>query len=193
MAGSDVDNTDVLDVRSSLGGDEDAYWRIVERYGPNIQRQMRNFTRDPLMVDELAQDVFVEAFTSLANYRFEAPLGHWLSRIASRVGCKFWRSRDKRKREVSLDSVPDMPSREEVEQNPALASEILFALFAALPDDDRLAMTLAYLERCPHEEIGKRIGCSTEMVAVRLHRAKDKIRKMGRNEPWKGKLACLIS
>jgi RNA polymerase sigma-70 factor (ECF subfamily) len=193
MTGEAMDNADIPDIQSSLNGDEDAYWRIVQRHGPAIQRQMRNFTRDEHLVEELTQDVFVEAYTGLKGYRGDAPLAHWLARIATRVGCRFWKRRDRRKVEVPLDRLPDIASREHVARDPGLAADILFAMFAALPDDDRLAMTLMYMEQCPHEEIGRRIGCGTELVAVRIHRAREKLRKLGAREPWKGKLACLIS
>lgn len=193
MADGNIDTADVLDVRSSLNGDEDAYWRIVERHGQNMQRQMRNFTRDERQIEELVQDVFVEAYMGLKGFRGDAPLAHWLSRIATRIGYRFWKSRDRRKMEVSLEHLPEITSPEAIERDPDWALEILFAMFAALPEEDRLAMTLMYMEKCPHEEIGRRIGCKTELVAVRIHRAKEKLRQFGKREPWKGKLACLIS
>lgn len=193
MIENDQGDSERDDIRASIAGDEDAYWRIVERHGAAIQKQMRNFTRDRRQVEELAQDVFVEAYLGLKGYRGEAPFAHWLARIATRVGRGFWKSRERGKKTLPLEHVPDIATPETVERDPSLAGELLFAMFATLDEDDRLAMTLMYLEKCPHEEIGRRIGCTTELVAVRIHRAKEKLRKLGGREPWKGKLACLMS
>ncbi len=41
----------------------------VERHGAAVQKQMRNFARDPALAEELAQDVFVEAYLGLAKFR----------------------------------------------------------------------------------------------------------------------------
>lgn len=192
MVESAESNEDFADIQASLAGDEDAYWRIVERYGLAIQRQVRNFTRNVQEIEELTQDVFVEAFFGLNSFRGDAPFLHWLSRICTRVGYRFWKNKGKKKNQVSLDHIPDVCTHETVEFDPELALEILFSMFATLPEKDRLAMTLKYLEKCSYEEIGLRIGCSADMVAVRVCRAKKKLRKLGECEPWKGKLACLI-
>ena len=95
-----VTDADRRDIRSTLDGNEDAYACLVERYEAQVFAQMWRFTRDRLVLEELVQDVFVEAYLSLARFRGEAPFLHWLRRIATRVGYRFWkherRDRDRR-------------------------------------------------------------------------------------------------
>jgi RNA polymerase sigma-70 factor (ECF subfamily) len=184
---------DLRDVEAVLNGDEEAYARLVERHGPAVKKQMWNFSRDPLTAEELAQDVFVEAYLSLGTFRAEAPFRHWLSRIATLVGYKFWKKRDKARKQVSLSEAPDLPAREGDARDPAAAAELLHDLLAELPPADRMAMTLMYLEKCNQEEIAERMGWTRVMVAVRLHRAKGRLRKLGEREPWKGRLEWMLS
>jgi len=78
------------DIRRSLDGDGEAFRRLVERYQKQVAAMMWRFTRDPEKQQELVQDVFVQAFMSLARYRAQVPFSHWLSRIAPRAGYRFW-------------------------------------------------------------------------------------------------------
>jgi hypothetical protein len=75
---------DIEDVRASRQGDPDAYRRLIERHQRRIGKIMWRFSRDPLVHEELVQDVFVNTYLSLETYREKAPFEHWLIRIATR-------------------------------------------------------------------------------------------------------------
>lgn len=188
------DEDDLADMAAVLDGDGDAYARIVERHSVDIQRQMRNFTRDPAAVEELTQDVFVEAYLGLGKFRGDAPFRHWLARIATLTGYKHWKKRDREKAKVPLSESLEAPEREaDSEDRADEAARILFELLALLAPDDRMAMTLMYLEKLGQDEIAARMGWSRVMVAVRIYRAKQKLRKIGEKEPWKGRLEWMMS
>lgn len=185
-------------VRASLSGDEGAFRALVERYGEVTHKRMGHFARDAATREELAHEVFVQAFLGLATYRGDAPFEHWLARVATRVGYAHWRKRAAN-REVSLDGMeervasPPAPLDDAPAAQPSDAADLLYELFAQLPPDDRLVLTLAYRERCSQAEIAKRLGCGRVRVAVRLHRARHKLRALGDREPWKGRLAWILS
>ena len=52
---------------------------------------MRWFSRQPAVAEEMVQDVFVEAYLSLRGFRGSAPFAHWLQKIATRVGYRYWK------------------------------------------------------------------------------------------------------
>ncbi len=190
----EADAQDIADVAATLDGDENAFARIVDRHAPAIQKQMRNFSRDQAQAEELAQDVFVEAFLGLGKFRGDAPFRHWLARIATLTGYNFWKRRDKQKRQVQLNEEMDIVRPGETTPgNPDEAAKLLFELLATLPADDRMAMTLMYLEELAQDEIAARMGWTRVMVAVRLHRAKQRLKKLGEKEPWKGRLEWMLS
>ena len=93
-----ADEAMLADVKAAAGGDGEAYRRIIDRYQDTIARRMVRFTRDPRMIEELVHDVFVEAYFGLGGYRGDAPFEHWLQRIATRVGYRYW---TRRSREVA--------------------------------------------------------------------------------------------
>ncbi len=196
----DADAEDQADVAATLDGDEDAFARLVDRHGEAVQRQMRNFARDSAQAEELAQDVFVEAYLGLGKFRGDAPFRHWLARIATLTGYNFWKRREKTKKHRPLHDGMDIagPGTEKTggaggADRGDEAAALLHDLLATLPAADRLAMTLMYLEQLGQDEIAARMGWTRVAVAVRLYRAKQKLKKLGDREPWKGRLEWMLS
>ena len=66
-------------MKHTRDGDPEAYRRLIERHQDHVARILWRFSRDRRTHEELVQDVFVEAYLSLGNYRGKAPFEHWLS------------------------------------------------------------------------------------------------------------------
>jgi RNA polymerase sigma-70 factor (ECF subfamily) len=173
-------SVDIEDIRRSRGGDSDAYRRLVERHQGHVGRILWRFSRDRLVHEELVQDVFVEAYMSLNSYRGKAPLDHWLSRIATRVGYRYWKLAARKRRTESLtlaewDMVPDESTEE---MDPSRAAALVHRLLAQLRPRDRLVLTLRYLEGCDVAETARRTGWTKSMVKVQSGRARKKLEKL---------------
>jgi RNA polymerase sigma-70 factor (ECF subfamily) len=171
-----VADTDQRDITHSLQGDGEAYARLVRRYQNQVTAQMWHFTRNTVILNELVQDVFVEAYLSLKGFRGGAPFLHWLRRIASRVGYRYWKVRGRKqdREEALTDHHLNQASAAE-DLSPFEAAEALYRLLAKLAAPDRLVMTLFYFEECDTNEIAARMGWSRTLVKVRLHRARKKL------------------
>ena len=180
VTGSICDTSDQLDIAASLQGDGEAFARIVERYQHNVKSRMWKFTRDGLIYDELVHDVFVEAYLSLHSYKAKAPFKHWLLRIATRVGYKYWRSRDGRREQqtFSLQAWDEVIGPDVDNVNATDAAEQIHLLLAQLAPRDRLVLTLMYLEGCSVAETAASTGWSSSMVKVQAHRARAKLRRL---------------
>ncbi|MBN2307702.1 MAG: RNA polymerase sigma factor [Candidatus Hydrogenedentes bacterium] len=171
--------TDSLCIQASLEGDERAYARLIERYAPCVTAQMRRFTRNPQALDELVQEVFVEVYFSLSGFEGRAPFLHWVRRIATRVGYRYWneQARDRRRKAAlaahgdTLRPLSDSPA-------PSEAAEHLYHLLEQLPPKDRLVLTLYYFDDCDTQDIAERTGWSRTLVKVRAHRARRKLRAL---------------
>ncbi len=176
---SPIAEADRDDIEASLGGDGRAYERLVKRYQSEIAGQMWRFTRDPRELDELMQDVFVEAYLSLGSFRGRAPFLHWLRRIATRVGYRYWKCR-KRERERFADiSREDLEALAGAEEGtPAEAAAYLHTLLDKLPAKDRMVLSLQYFDECDTREIAERTGWSPTLVKVRAHRARKRLRAL---------------
>lgn len=178
--GPHADPSDDRDVALSLSGDGEAFRRLIRRYQGEIGNQMRRFSRDSSVREELTHDVFVEAYLSLHSYRGTAPLLHWLRRIAVRVGYRYWTRRKGRDEEFRL-SVEDwrrlagkLPPPEEA----AAAADLVHSLLARLAPTDRLVLTLLHLDGCSVAEAAERAGWSTVGTKVRAFRARRRLAKL---------------
>jgi RNA polymerase sigma-70 factor, ECF subfamily len=167
------DASDLADISGTLGGDPEAYRRIVQRHQQAIARQLRHFARG-LDLEELVQEVFVQAYLSLRGFSGKAPFSHWLSRIATRTGYA-WLKRRKRKATVELDDKSlAAPEAGDAEQN----RELLEHLLSQLSARDRLVLTLLHLEEHTVEQTAELMGWSRTMVKVQAFRARGKLRKL---------------
>jgi len=177
---SETDETDRLDIEASLRGDEAAYARLVRRYEPELAGQMSHYTRNRDDLRELLQQVFIEAYRSLPRYRPEAPLLHWLRRIASRVGYRYWKVRRReQERTVPLEEWHERVLITPPEsQEPSEAAEHLYALLERLPPKDRTVLTLMYFEECDVRMIAGRMGWSQTLVKVHAFRARRRLRTL---------------
>jgi RNA polymerase sigma-70 factor (ECF subfamily) len=170
---------DLQDVLRCLEGDNDAYTRLAQRHQELISVRMWRFTRDRHAHQELVQEVLVEAYLSLKKYRAEAPFEHWLSRIATNVGYRFWkaRSRGLARLSVPVEELNELAAVEPEEIDPSWAADTLQSLLEQLPPRDRLVLVLRYIEDRSVEETANLTGWTHSMVKVQAWRARKKLRK----------------
>ena len=168
------------DVQLSRQGDSDAYTRLIKQHQPHVSRILWRFSRDILVHEELVQDVFVEAYLSLGSYRKKAPFGHWLSRIATRIGYRYWKQSARRHEteSFSLAEWDQLPDKSPDEMDPGQAAKMLHGLLAQLRPRDRLVLTLRYLEKCDVAETAHRTGWTKSMVKVQSLRARKRLEKL---------------
>jgi len=74
--------TDGILVQHTLGGDEDAYALLVQRYSPSLFRFICRFLSDSDAADDLLQEVFLRLYLFLPKLRTDAPLKSWLFQVA---------------------------------------------------------------------------------------------------------------
>lgn len=174
-----VCDEDRKDIAESLAGNGEGFARLVRRYQDRVAVQMWRFTRDAVVLDQLVQDVFVEAYLSLKGFRSQAPFLHWLRRIATRVGFRYWKSQARieeregalKETQMSLTAAPEALT-------PGEAADMLYQLFRRLPPADRLVLNLFYFEECDVKQIADRSGWNRALVKVRLHRARKKLKSL---------------
>ena len=185
-AGSDCDDSagtqsdDLADIGNALDGDENAYKRLIERYQQRIATMMWRFSRNRNTHEELVQDVFVEVYLSLANYGKKAPFSHWLCRIATRVGYRYWKKQQREKKiaTVTYEEWDQLETVSPENMDPDEAAELIHRMLGMLSPRDRLVLTLRYLEECSVEDTAVRTGWSQTMVKVQTWRARKKLKML---------------
>jgi RNA polymerase sigma-70 factor (ECF subfamily) len=176
-------------VQRAQQGDLRAFEMLVVRYRRRIERLIGRLSRDPDLVQDLAQETFLRAWRGLPQFRGDSAFYTWLYRIAVNTARKALA--DLRRDPVLTESAlapagdDDETFRPEVEPSTAdtpealLASrEIAAAVNAAverLSDDLRQAVVLREIEGLSYEEIAEIMNCPIGTVRSRIFRAREAI------------------
>jgi RNA polymerase sigma-70 factor, ECF subfamily len=163
--GSKPDDALIADARE---GDLDAFAELVHRYERRVRSVLARLLDDDRDVDEAAQDVFVQAWRSLARYRGDAAFFTWLYRIA--VNEALMRRRRRRVASVELDETVVGAAEPDVDEG------WLLGRIRALPDELRLPLVLRDLEGLSNQEVAEVLDVSLAAAKSRVHRARMQIR-----------------
>jgi RNA polymerase sigma-70 factor (ECF subfamily) len=173
-------------VQRARQGDEDAALLLLGHLYPLVLKLVRAHRPQRTSEDDLVQTVFMKVFANLDQYAGDAPLEHWVSRIAVNT-CINQLKAGKARPELRWSDLTDeqhyiietlAATTDELHPADALAArEIVEKLLARLAPGDRLLMTLLHLEDRSVEEVARIIGWGSTRVRVRAFRAHQKLKK----------------
>lgn len=167
-------------------GDEAAARSLMQHLHPLVLKIVRAHRPRRTSEEDLTQSVFMKMFTHLDQFSGGVPLEHWVSRIAVNTCLNQLRHEQARPELRYADLTEE---EEQVVQSLAAtteelpiarqvaARELVDRLLELLPPEDRLVLTLLYLEERTPEEVRQRTGWSTTLVKVRAFRARQKLKK----------------
>lgn len=174
-----------------LKGNQQAYAALVERYRNYVFTITLRYVKAREDAEEVAQDVFIKAFRSLADFKAQAKFSTWLYTVTTTTCLSFLRKKrpelqslDNESVFAAADNIDGGMSANQVEykSRQELVSKSLLLLAA----DDAQVLTLFYKGEQSLEEIALILGKEVNTVKVQLHRArarlKEKMQKNFRNE-----------
>ena len=80
-ASATADDDDRALVQRIVAGDRRAFERLMRRHNRRLYRLARATLRDDAEAEDALQDAYVAAYRSIAQFRGDAALGTWLSRL----------------------------------------------------------------------------------------------------------------
>ena len=168
-------------IRMILSGDTAAYRGLVEKHQDLVYTIVHRIISSAEEAEEVAQDVFVKAYSKLPGFKGEAKFSTWLYRIAYNTAVSHTR---KRKIEfLAMDEeVIGNHSEEDVQQEVmGLSTEeqnkLIKKALAILPRTDSLMITLFYYHGKDIEEISEIVGLTQSNVKVKLFRIRKRLFK----------------
>ncbi|HEV2491143.1 MAG TPA: sigma-70 family RNA polymerase sigma factor [Candidatus Acidoferrales bacterium] len=165
-------------VREARDGSRAAFGRLYELHARMVHGIL--LARVPrLEVDDLVQEVFLQAMRRLGALREPAAFGAWLAQIARNRANDFHRAA-RQTEELSADSSETAaPSPPHFSTNAAPRAEALAALAAIreLPEAYRETLVLRLVEGMTGPEIAARTGLTPASVRVNLHRGMKLLRE----------------
>jgi RNA polymerase sigma-70 factor (ECF subfamily) len=170
-----------------LKGEQNAYAELVNRYQAYVFTLVLRMVKSREDAEEVAQDVFVKAYRSLADFRGESKFSTWLYTIANTTSITFLRKKKLDVRSLDNEKVFEVADSKDsglranlVEQKSRV--NMVNEAIAMLSPDDAEIITLFYKAEQNLEEISRILRLETNTVKVRLHRARTRLKeKMEKN------------
>ncbi|MDQ0464020.1 RNA polymerase sigma-70 factor (ECF subfamily) [Caulobacter ginsengisoli] len=159
----------------SAAGDRPAFGELVRRHGSAVRGLLRRMGAQASLADDLAQDAFLAAFESIAEFRGEGTFSAWVRRIAARLYVKRWRKDGRLEfaQDLSDDSQAEIGSGGEG----AAASRIdLDEALKGLGETERMCISLCYGAGLSHAEAAEALNAPLGTVKSHVKRGLDKLR-----------------
>lgn len=184
-----AEELDAHDMSRLAKGQEAALNELMARHAEKLFHYLLRSLQDEQDAADLAQETFVRVYQNRTKYDSRQKFTTWLYAIASNlVRDRYrWRSRHPttslesetgpaqsslKEHLPASDPLPD-ESMQTQEQAEAVRKAI-----AALPEELRQPLVLAFYQELPQAEIAGILKCSVKAVETRIYRARQRLRSL---------------
>jgi RNA polymerase sigma-70 factor, ECF subfamily len=170
-------NDEKLTIQRAVTGDEAAMRALWTRHAPHIDAVVRRLVGDDLdLAADVAQEVWIQIFRALPQYRGESQFGTWAHRIAVNRTLNALR-KTRRLAKIETDVEEDTAM---VEPDPerSLTMATIEGAAARLSPGARAVFLLHDVEGYTHEEIAERLGITSGGSKSQLFKARAKLRTL---------------
>lgn len=163
-------------------GDTQAFAELVLQYQRPLFGFLGRMAIPQARAEEIAQETFIRAWSRLAEYQpSRAAFSTWLFTIARNLALNELTRAASVQEQTWGDDLPDIACEHPQPLQALMASEQAQQLQTALRQlntQDRSVIGLAYVHELDMAAIARIEGESLSVVKTRLHRAKEKLRKL---------------
>jgi RNA polymerase sigma factor (sigma-70 family) len=175
-------------IRGLRAHEEESFRWLVENYQAAVYNTVLGIVQSASDAEDIAQEVFIQVFRSIEQFKGESKLSTWVYRIATTKSLDFLRGKKSKKRFAFFHrlGLPGEDREMEITEfhHPGVAAEqketaaLLFRAIAKLPDNQKTAFILTRLEQLSHAETSNIMKITIPAVESLLHRARLNLKKI---------------
>ena len=170
-------------------GDDAAFAELVDKYKQPVMNLAYRILRDATEAEDLAQNVFLQAYKSAERYTVSAKFSTWLFTIARNLCLNEIRRRSRHPAdslEATSPESDDQPARQYEDVKTTLPTESLLhseleqkieEALAELPEIQRTAILLCRRDDLRYEDIAVVVGCSLSATKSLIHRGRETLKQ----------------
>ena len=173
-------------VERAQRGEKHAFELLVAKYQRRLARLLSRFIRDPVEVEDVAQEAFIKAYRALPSFRGESAFYTWLYRIGINTAKNYLVAMGRRAPTTTEFDSEDAEGFDGGEQlrdintpeSAMMSKEIARTVddtMNQLPEELRNAIALREIEGLSYEDIATIMNCPIGTVRSRIFRAREAI------------------
>ena len=171
-------------VNKCLSGDKKAFEQLVRRYSPCVFHIIHRFFNDKFLVADIAQEVFIKAYTSLKTYRQKSPFENWLLKITIHICYRQLQIQRKHRKTLQSDissedcalldgfCFPSHHVNTVNQEQRALYRDIVEKILQKLSPKEKMVLILTEVDGMTTQEVSQLMGLSPVNIKVVKFRAK---------------------
>lgn len=180
---------DIQLIKQVLTGNNSGFEKIIDKYKGYIFAIILNFIKDNNEAENIAQEVFLQIYISLPEYKFDNFKG-WIGKIAANKSLDWKRKKKSKFKEETMEDAEAIMDRESVE-NIKTPEDILIQkenrekihkVCKDLAPIYENVIIKFYFEEKSYEEIAIEEGTTVKTIASRLYRGRNILREKWREE-----------
>jgi RNA polymerase sigma factor (sigma-70 family) len=179
-------------IRQALAGDQKAYHKLRLKYYMPIFKLINRMIRNREEVEDLTQEAFIKAFTSLASFNEEYSFSTWLYKIATNNAIDQVRKRKLQtfsiNKPIETDEndysfeLPDTDPEPDQEMIAAQRKKMLEEAMNSLPAKYRQVILMRHVDEKEYQEISKILKLPLGTVKAHIFRARELLYKRLRDK-----------
>ncbi len=157
---------------------------IVELYQVKVRGICMGFLKDREEAEDTAQEVFIEIYKSLKNFKGDCALSTWIYRIATSKSIDLIRKKNRKKRFAIFNRniEPDDTGNKDnsnfgIDIEKRERFNALYKTLAMIPENQRIALTLNKIEGFSYKEISETMKTTAKAVESLISRGKANLKK----------------
>ena len=154
-----------------------AFTEVIKLYTEPLYWQIRRLVESHDDANDLLQNTFMKAWSSIENFRGDAKLSTWLYKIAINESITFL-ERERKRLNISLDdqeaTLANTIEADTHIDGDELAQKLRNAI-ATLPEKQRIVFNMKYFDDMKYEDISNILGTSVGALKASYHLAVKKI------------------
>jgi RNA polymerase sigma factor (sigma-70 family) len=172
-------------IQKVCSGEPALFEILIRRYNPVLYKVGRSYNYSHEDTQDLMQDTFIDAFTSLSKFENRSSFKTWIVRIMLN-NCFRRQQRSSFKNEVHSDtinekSIPMYSSNHRADTNKAVINrelkQVIEQSLSHVPEEYRMVFSLREIVGLSTQETSEALNLTEANVKVRLNRAKSMLRK----------------
>ncbi len=172
-----IDDTELVKRLRDSSTCRTAFGKVIAWYSEPLYWQIRRMVEDHDDANDLLQNTFMKAWSSIENFRGEAKLSTWLYKIAINESITFL-AKERKRMNISIDDeeshLVNLIEADTYIDGDQLALKLRKAI-ASLPEKQRLVFNMRYYDEMKYEQMSEILGTSVGALKASYHLAAKKI------------------